>query len=140
MKAMAPIRSEVPTSDDALVREPLHVVAGDAGKNREDDFVAFKETHRTSGTWRVRVDSRHAKAALLYPNAMRLQARATSAQGKPWFTWSDAADARAPDARQIMFRVHVSNGLPAAVEILPGAAERDAASGATGVLFFWPAA
>ena len=51
-------------------------------------FIAYKETNRASGAWRVRIQSRQAATAVLYPNAIRLQARAVTEQGKSSFTWS----------------------------------------------------
>ena len=101
-------------------------------------FAAFKETSRDSGAWRVRIKSRQDTSAVLYPNALRLQARAVSASGKSSFTWTDADVKRRPGAaKPLKLVVHVSNGEPAAIEVLPNAAN---AAVPFPVKFRWPAA
>ena len=46
--------------------------------------------------------------AVFEPEAMRLQARAAGAQGKPWFQWGYSIDPSAGDPRQIQFGVRVT--------------------------------
>jgi hypothetical protein len=105
----------VPTSLDpssagepGFETEPLRCIDTDAAVlSTRHPFAAYKETNRASGAWRVRIHSRQAATAVLYPNAIRLQARAVSEQGKSFFTWSNSAIARSGNAEQLKFRVHV---------------------------------
>ena len=127
---------EIPGSDDGIDCEPLP--SSDAAEpvlNTQHPFVAVKETNRASGAWRVRILSRHTAATVLYPNAMRLQARATSEQGKSSFTWSHAAPG---ESAQIKFRVHVNEGEPAAIEVFPPKTPVPASGTAQPVKFSWP--
>jgi hypothetical protein len=132
---------EAPASDPITVREPLaYLDAHDAVSNAEYAFVAFKETHRASGTWCVRINSLHTSSSVFHRNAMRLQARATSEQGKSWFTWGPAINPTATDPRQIKFHVHVRNGQPTAIEIMIRMRKFDhSADDMRTVTFPWPA-
>lgn len=93
-----------------------YVDAYDAVLNCDYAFVAYKETDGFGG-WRVRIKSSQTAGAVFEPDAMRSQARATFAQGKPWFQWGYSFDPSASDPRCIQFRVHVANGQPSEIEI-----------------------
>ena len=73
-----------PASEASEIQSELlpRLDTDDAALNTRHPFLAYKETNRTSGAWRVRIQSRHAATALLYPAAIRLQARAVSEKGQ----------------------------------------------------------
>ena len=126
--------------DSSFEREPLRCGDGDAPLlGPRLPFVAFKETNRASGAWRVRIQSRHDTTAVLYPNAIRLQARAVGAKGKSTFTWSHTAAATSGSAQKLNFLVHVNDGEPAAIEVFPATVNWNGASQPP-VKFCWPAA
>jgi hypothetical protein len=125
-------------ADTSIVREPLALVGASDTPLHHDTFVAYKETYPESGAWRVRVDSPEAAGAVLYPNAIRLQARATSARGRRWFSWSNAATPATSDSRPIRFRVHVSNGQPAAIEVVLPRRSKLRAGDTKPLTFSWP--
>jgi hypothetical protein len=109
---------EAPASDEAFVRETLaYIDAHDGVSNEEYAFVAYKETHRSSGAWCVRIASRHSSASVFNPNAIRLQARAIGDQGKRSFVWGNPLSPKLGDPRRIEFRVYVAHGEPTSVEI-----------------------
>jgi hypothetical protein len=113
--------------------------AYDAVINCDYAFVAYKETD-SSGAWRVRIKSSQTAGAVFEPDAIRLIARSTGAQGKPWFQWGYSFDPSSSDPRSIQFRVHVANGLPAEVEILVQLRKFDGTAEAPkSVKFPWPA-
>ena len=125
---------------DGIDREPLpNVDRADAILNTQHPFLAVKETNRASGAWRVRILSHHTAPAVLYPNAMRLQARATTEQGKSSFTWTHAATAPSGEPTPITFRVHVNDGEPAAIEVLPSRTPSSSREAIAPVKFSWPA-
>lgn len=93
-----------------------YVDAYDAVLNCDYAFVAYKETD-SNGDWRVRIKSSQTAGAVFEPDMMKNSARSTSAQGKPWFQWGYSFDPSASDERNIQFRVHVRDGLPAEIEI-----------------------
>ncbi|MGH7957836.1 MAG: hypothetical protein ACREH8_12635 [Opitutaceae bacterium] len=101
-------------------------------------FAVFKETNPSSGAWRVRIKSRQDTTAVLYPNAIRLQARAVSEQGRSTFTWSNSREGRPTDARNLRVVVHVNHGEPDAIEILPPMANAYAIATAAPMKFRWP--
>jgi hypothetical protein len=126
------------TVDFDIEREPLPSAdSSEPVLDTHHPFVAFKETHRASGAWRVRVQTRDDATTLLYPNAIRLQARAVSEKGRSSFTWTNPAFATSGAAEPIRFRVHVNDGEPAAIEVLP---TNPAAGRASPVRFSWPSA
>src|SRR5258706_15774329 len=80
MATVSTLLHENNPADQGIESEPLRCVdADEAVLSTRHPFVAFKETNRASGAWRLRIQSRHAATAVLYPNAIRLQARAVSA-------------------------------------------------------------
>jgi hypothetical protein len=127
-------------ADPSFEREPLRCGDGDAPVlGTHLPFVAFKETNPASGAWRVRIQSRHDSTAVLYPNAIRLQARAVGAQGKSSFTWSHTTVANSGSTEKLNFLVHVNDGEPAAIEVFPATVNWNGSSQPP-VKFCWPAA
>lgn len=107
-----------PASDETFARETLATVeAHDGIQNADYTFVAYRETHRTSGAWCVRIAASHSAGAVFHPNAIRLQARAVAAEGRRSFVWATPIVPKLGDPRRIEFRVYVSNGRPSSVEI-----------------------
>ena len=138
--------SEATSSDHAspagfeIDREPLRCGDADAPVlGPQHPFVAYKETNRASGAWRVRIQSRQDTSVVLYPNAIRLQARAVGAQGKSSFTWSNTNGGRSGQPEKLNFLVHVNDGEPAAIEVFPSTVNWNAPS-LPPVKFCWPAA
>jgi hypothetical protein len=129
------------TQQTSIKSEPLHSDDGDeAVLSTAHPFIAIKETNPESGAWRVRIQSRHAASAVLYPNAIRLQARAVSAQGKSSFTWTNTAAAGSTSTDKLKFRVLVNDGEPAAIEVFPRPATLKSGASPAPVKFCWPAA
>lgn len=140
MTLTAPQLVEAPSSDAHHLYETLgYVEAYDAVINCDYAFVAYKETSRDSGEWRVRIKSSQTAGAVFEPAAMHSSARSTGAQGKPWFQWGHSFDPSPGDARNIQFRVHVQNGQPSDIEILLQLRKFDGtADQAKSVKFPWP--
>ena len=92
-----------------------YVDAYDAVLNCDYAFVAYKETD--SSGWRVRIKSSQTAGGVFEPDAMRSNARAAGAQGKPWFQWGYSFDPTPGDPRNIQFRVHLKNGQPSEIEM-----------------------
>lgn len=132
---------EAPASDANYRYETLaYLEAYDAVHNDDYAFVAYKETG-SDGEWRVRIKSRQTAGAVFEPEAMRLQARAAGAQGKPWFPWGYSFDPSDGDPRQIQFRVHVAGGRPSEIEMLVQLRKFDSSpDDPKSVKFAWPAA
>jgi len=116
-----------------------YVDAYDAVLNCDYAFVAYKETD-SSGEWRVRVKSSQTAGGVFEPAMMKSNARATFAQGKPWFPWGYSFDPSAGDPRHIQFRVHVKDGLPSELELFVQLRTSDGSADAPkSVKFPWPA-
>jgi hypothetical protein len=132
---------EAPASDSNTKIESLgYVDAYDAVLNCDYAFVAYKETD-SAGAWRVRIKSSQTAGAVFEPAAIKMKARETGAQGKPWFQWGYSFDPSASDARNIQFRVHVANGQAKEIEMLVQLRKFDgSADAAKSVKFAWPAA
>ena len=131
---------ETPTSvpGGAQYEHLAYVDAYDAVLNCDYAFVAYKETD--SYGWRVRIKSFQMAGAVFEPDAMRSNARAAGAQGKPWFQWGYSFDPSASDPRCIQFRVHVVNSQPSEVEIFVQFRKFDGtADTPKSVKFPWPA-
>jgi hypothetical protein len=131
---------EAPESTASTKYETLaYVEAYDAVNNDDYAFVAYKETGE-NGEWRVRIKGRQTAGGVFEPEAMRLQARAAGAQGKPWFAWGWSMDPSAGDPRQVQFRVHVSAGKPSEIEMFVQTRKFDGTAEAPqSVKFPWPA-
>lgn len=138
----APARQliETPASvpGGAQYQHLAYVDAYDAVLNCDYAFVADKETD--SFGWRVRIKSSQTAGAVFEPDAMTSNARATGAQGRPWFQWGYSFDPSAGDPRFIQFRVHVADGRPAEIEIYVQLRKADGSADAPkSVRFVWPA-
>lgn len=130
-----------PSAPPGIQSEPLRCAdASEPILSTRHPFVAYKETNPASGAWRVRIKSRQETTAVLYPNAIRLQARAVSAKGKSSFTWSNSTAGGSRDAKQLQFVVHVNGGEPAAIEVFPVSVTSNAGPAPLPVKFCWPAA
>jgi hypothetical protein len=140
MPANTPMLVEAPASDSVRTIETLgYVDAYDAPLNCDYAFVAYKETDKDTGAWRVRIKSSQTAGAVFEPDAMRLKAREAGAQGKPWFQWGYSFDPSASDPRNIQFRVQVKDGKAAAIEMMVQLRKFDGtADGAKSVTFPWP--
>jgi hypothetical protein len=132
---------EVPASNDTQTYESLgYVESYDAVLNDDYAFAAYKETDKSDGSWRVRVKARHLTGVVFEPEAMRLQARAAGAQGKPFFTWGSGIDPSAGDGRCMQYRVHVKDGKPSTIEVFVQTRKFDgSAEAAKSMTFAWPA-
>lgn len=130
-----------PTSTDSQTITPLASIdAYDAVLNDDYAFVAYKETDRSSGAWRVRISGRRTPGSVFEPEAMRLSARSAHAQGKPYFTWGWGMEPSAGDPRMVQFRVHVADGRPSAIEMVIQLRNADGSAAAPRtVTFAWPA-
>lgn len=131
---------DVPASvpGGATYQQLGYVDVYDAVLNCDYAFIAYKETD--SFGWRVRIKSSQTAGAVFEPDAMRSNARSTSAQGKPWFQWGYSFDPEPRDPRCIQFRVHVANGQPAAIEMYVQLRKADGTADAPkSVTFPWPA-
>ena len=131
---------EAPDSTDTTTYETLAYVDDyDAVTDSDYAFVAYKERSRSTGEWCVRIRSRGASGAVFEPEAIRLQARATGAQGKPYFVWGFQIEPSAGDPRRVEFRVHVVNRLASAIEMVVQLRNADhSASAEKSVTFPWP--
>ena len=131
---------EAPVSDSSTNYETLaYVDAYDAVLNCDYAFVAYKETSRDSGEWRVRIKSSQTAGGVFEPAMIRNQARSAGAQGKPWFQWGYSFDHSPADPRTIQFRVHVQNGQPSEIEVFVQLRKFDGSAGdAKSVKFPWP--
>lgn len=115
-----------------------YVDAYDAVLNCDYAFVAYKQSD--SYGWRVRIKSSQTAGAVFEPDAMRSNARAAGAQGKPWFQWGYSFDPAPGDPRCIQFRVHVNHGQPGEIEMFIQLRKFDGTADAPKtVMFPWPA-
>ena len=144
MSEAAPARAplaEAPVSDSSRQYEKLgYVEAYDAVLNCDYAFVAYKETEKDSGQWRVMIKSTQTAGGSFEPTAIRNKARETGAQGKAYFTWGYSFEPSVSDPRQIEFRVHVADGQPKSGEIYVRLRKADhSADAPKSVTFAWPA-
>lgn len=131
---------EAPTSDSNTTYETLgYVQAYDAVLNGDYAYVAYKETSRGSGEWRVRVKALQTAGAVFEPAMIQSKARETSAQGKPWFVWGFTIDPSNGDPRQVQFRVHCKDGAATEIEMFLQMRKFDhSADAPKSVRFPWP--
>lgn len=114
--------------------------AYDAILNDDYAFVAYKETVKSSGEWRVRIKARHLTGVVFEPEVMKLSARSAGAQGKQFFTWGNCIDPSSGDARSVQYRVYVKDGKPSEIEVFVQLRKSDATPDAPkSVKFAWPA-
>lgn len=138
-------------SRSQLVRPPDSVTGGaqyqqlgcidayDAVNNDDYAFVAFMETD-SSGAWRVRITGKQTPGAVFEPDAMKSNACAAGAQGKPWFQCGFNIDPSASETRCVQFRVHVKDGKPHDIETFPQLRKAEGiADEPKAVRFGWPA-
>lgn len=132
---------EAPQSDSTFEFSTLaYLEAYDAINNDDYAYVAYKETERAGGAWRIRIKARQTSGVVFEPEAMRVQARAAGAQGKPFFTWGAGMDPSSGDPRQVQFRVHVKDGKPSSIEIFVQLRKADhSAAEPVSATFAWPA-
>lgn len=137
---MPPSLLEAPADTVSQSFTPLaSVEAYDAVLNDDYAFVAYKETDRATGAWRIRILARHLTGVVFEPEAMRLQARAAAALGKAFFAWGNGIDPSAGDPQMLQDRVHVKDGKPAPVEIYVQLRKADHSPDAPkSVEFAWP--
>ncbi len=122
----------------AQYQQLAYLDAYDAVLNCDYAFVAYKETD--SFGWRVRIKSSQTAGAVFEPDAMKSNARSTSAQGKPWFQWGYSFDPSSSDPRCIQFRVQVAGGEPTGIEMFVQLRKADGSADAPkSVTFPWPA-
>ncbi len=94
-----------------------YIAVYDAPLNCDFAFLAYKETDKDSGNWRVRIRSTQTVEAVLEAPMIASKARDTGAKGKPFFLWGYKQEATASDPRQIEFRVYQEGGTPKELEI-----------------------
>ena len=143
MSEPAPVRAplaEAPASDSSRTYETLgYVDAYDAVLNCDYAFVAYKETEKDSGQWRICIKSTQTAGAAFEPAAIRNKAREAGAQGKAYFTWGYQFEPSAADPRQIEFRVHVAGGVSKEIEIFVRLRNANhSPAEAKSVKFAWP--
>lgn len=131
---------EAPATNSVAVYEHLgYVEAHDAVLDLDYAFVAYKETSRATGEWRVRIRSSRTGGAVLEPMLMAYNARVAHGEGRTWFSWGYSLEPRAGDPRLIQFRVHVNHGHPAEVEVLVRLRRADHSAGdLRSFRFAWP--
>jgi hypothetical protein len=140
MMTTTPQIIEAPCSDAYRAYETLgYVDAYDAVLNCDYAFVAYKETEKDSGKWRVIVKSSQTAGGMFAPAMIRNKAREAGAHGKEFFLWGYSFESSPSDPRQIEFRVYQRNGLPVEMEIyLVLRLANGAADAAKSVRFPWP--
>ena len=131
---------EVPISDASHTYKKLgYVEAYDAVLNCDYAFVAYQETEKGAGHWRICIKSTQTAGGSFDPAAIHSKARETGAQGRSYFTWGYHFEPTAGDPRQIEFRVYVTDGVPREVEIFVRLRKADhSLDQARSVRFSWP--
>lgn len=132
---------EAPASDSSYTYEQLgYLQARDAVLHLHYAFVAYKETDKSTGEWRVRIKSSQTAGAVFEPKMIAEKALIASEEGKPYFTWGYSFEPSQSDPRQIEFRVHVAGEKPSEIEMLARLRKADSTPGeAKSVKFKWPA-
>lgn len=135
-----PALIEAPASNAVAVYESLgYVEAHDEVLDLDYAFVAYKETSRATGEWRVRIRSSRTGGAVLEPLLMAYNARVAWGEGRNWFGWGYSLEPQAGDPRMIQFRVHVRDGQPTEVELLVRLRRADHTAGELHTArFAWP--
>jgi hypothetical protein len=133
---------EAPVSDSSTVYESLgYVEARDAVLHCEYAYVAWKETSRSDGTWRVRIKGNQTAGATFEPDAIAKQSLIAMDTAKSFFTWGYNFEPSMGDPRQVEFRVHVTpEGKPSKVEMIVRLRKADHSAGEMKTTSFnWPA-
>jgi hypothetical protein len=135
-----PALIEAPVSNAVAAYETLGYVEGrDDVLDLDYAFVAYKETSRATGEWRVRIRSSRTGGAVFEPLLMAYNARVAWGEGRSWFSWGYSLEPQAGDPRMIQFRVHVRDGQPAEVEMLLRLRRSDHSAGELRTArFAWP--
>lgn len=131
---------EAPISNAVAEYETLgYVEAHDSVLDLDYAFIAYKETSRATGEWRVRIRSSRTGGAVLEPLLMAYNARVTAGEGRSWFSWGYSLEPRAGDPRLIQFRVHVRDARPSEVEVMVRLRRPDHSAGEMhSFRFDWP--
>lgn len=109
---------EAPPSDVRRVVSPLAYVDGyDAVLDEDFAFVAYQETDRAGGAWRVQVRGLHTPGATLEPAEVQRLAREAEASGAPFALVGYRLAPGPGDLRQVELRLHQRSGRPAEVEL-----------------------
>lgn len=117
-----------------------YIAAYDAPLNCDFAFLAYKETDKDSGKWRVRIRSTQTVGAVFEAPMIANKARETGAQGKAFFLWGYKLEPSAADQRQIEFRVYQEGGTPKELEIFVRLRNFDqSADKPQSLRFPWPA-
>jgi hypothetical protein len=130
----------LPVSGSATKYEMLgYVDAHDFVLKCDYAFLAYKETNRDTGEWRVQIKSSQTDGAELDPAMIGAQSLAAAADGKTFFAWGYSLEPSAADVRRIEFRVYVVDGNPREVEIFVRLRKADHTPSAPKCLRFpWP--
>lgn len=109
---------EAPADDSSYTYQTLgYVDCYDAVLNCDYAFVAYKETSRDSGEWRIRIRSSQTAGAVFEPAMMKSKAREMGARGQEWFQWGYNFEPSQGDPRHIEFRVYQQGGQPTEIEM-----------------------
>lgn len=109
---------EAPPSDMRRVVSPLAYVDGyDAVLDEDFAFVAFQETDRASGAWRVQIRGLHTPGASLEPEEALLLSGEAEASGAPFSLVGYRLAPGPGDLRQVELRLHQVGGRPVEVEL-----------------------
>jgi hypothetical protein len=109
---------QTPVSGSATKYETLgYVDAHDGVLDCDYAFLAYKETNRDNGQWRVRIKSSQTAGTEFDPAVICAQSRVAAADGQSHFIWGYSFEPSAADPRQIEFRVYVVNDEPQEIEI-----------------------
>ncbi len=128
--------ASTPSQDIKMLAE---LDAYDAVLNDDYAFVAYKETDNSTGDWRVRIKGRHLTGVVFEQDMMKMNARSTGAQSKPFFTWGNCIDPTGGDPRSVQYRVYVKDGKPSEIEIFVQLRKIDGSADAPkSVKFAWP--
>lgn len=132
---------DAPADDTVRTYQTLgYVEAYDAKLNLDYAYVAYKETERESGAWRVYIRGSQTAGAVFEPEAMRLKSREIGSRGETSFPWGYSFDPADDDARMIQFRMHVEGIRPKEIEMIVRLRKFDGSpDAARSVRFAWPA-
>lgn len=131
---------EAPASDTSYTYEQLgYLQARDAVLHCDYAFVAYKETEKSNGQWRVRIKSSQTAGAVFEPDAIKNKALTTYEMGQPYFIWGYNFEPSAGDPRQIEFRVLCPDGKPSQIDMVARLRKPDGSAGESKTVSFpWP--
>lgn len=130
----------LPADDGSYSYQQLgYVDAYDAVINCDYAYLAYKETDKSGGAWRVRIKGNQTAGTVCEPDMMRSNARQAGAHDKPYFVWGYRFETSPSDPRQVEFRIHQKDGEPSEVEMVLGMRKGDGSAGPVkSVKFPWP--